>query len=203
MTNKRVLYSQRVEVIESYMERRDCADQSIAQFIRACGYLPIPVNNIPSIADEMVRDLEPTGIILTGGNSLLKHGGNTPEKDETDKVLIQLALELDIPLYGFCRGMQSILDYFKTELIQVTGHVRVNHVVRGDLGEFCVNSFHNQAAKTIEHPLIVLARSEDGIIEAVRHVDKRIMGTMWHPEREVPYKESDILRIKNLFENKR
>ena len=40
-----VLYTQRVEIVESYGERRDCADQNIAKFISACGYLPVPLPN--------------------------------------------------------------------------------------------------------------------------------------------------------------
>ena len=66
---KTIIFSQRVEVIESYGERRDCADQRIAEFIRVCGYLPIPVPNNPTIAKEIVEGINPSGIILIGGNS--------------------------------------------------------------------------------------------------------------------------------------
>lgn len=39
---KTVLYTQRVEVVKSYGERRDCADQNIARFLSTCGFLPLP-----------------------------------------------------------------------------------------------------------------------------------------------------------------
>ena len=42
---KIVVFTQRVEVVESYNERRDCADQRIAEFIVECGYIPLPVPN--------------------------------------------------------------------------------------------------------------------------------------------------------------
>ena len=45
-----VLYTQRVEIVKSYGERRDCADQDIPRFIEACGFLPVAVPNIWSIA---------------------------------------------------------------------------------------------------------------------------------------------------------
>ena len=51
-----VLFTQRVEVIESYGERRDCADQNIARFIHTCGFLPVPVPNIKEIAVQMLID---------------------------------------------------------------------------------------------------------------------------------------------------
>lgn len=197
---KIVLYTQRVEVIEGYGERRDCADQNIPWLIETCGYLPIPLPNIKSIAEEMVEQMQPEGIILTGGNSLVKYGGNAPERDETERRVLDFALEYDIPVYGFCRGMQVILDYFGCKLEQVQGHVAVNHKVSGTLGEFEVNSFHNQACYRVNDPLEVLARTQDGVIEAIRHKDKRILGTMWHPERENPFLVSDIQRIKRLFE---
>ena len=43
---KKIIYTQRVEIVESYNERRDCADVEIAKLIWECGFLPVPVNNI-------------------------------------------------------------------------------------------------------------------------------------------------------------
>lgn len=197
---KIVLYTQRVEVIEDYGERRDCADQNIPRFIEACGYLPVPLPNIKSIAEKMVEQMQPEGIILTGGNSLVKYGGDAPERDETEKRILDISLQNDIPIYGFCRGMQVILDYFDCELEQVQGHVAVRHKTSGTLGELEVNSFHNQACYRVKDPLEALARTQDGVIEAVRHKDKRILGTMWHPEREEHFQTLDIQRVKELFD---
>lgn len=196
---KIVLYTQRVEVIESYGERRDCADQDIPRFIETCGYLPIPMPNIKNIAKKMIEQTHPSGIVLTGGNSLAKYGGDAPERDETEKMILDISLQNDIPIYGFCRGMQVILDYFGSELEQVQGHVAVRHKVVGILGELEVNSFHNQACYQVKDPLEVLAQTQDGVIEAVRHKEKRILGTMWHPEREKPFPISDIQRMQELF----
>lgn len=199
MGAKIVLYTQRVEIVESYGERRDCADQNIPRFIEACGYLPVPIPNVLDIAKEMAEQMQPAGIFLTGGNSLAKYGGDAPERDEVENALLTFALRHDIPVYGFCRGMQMILDYFGCELEQVQGHVAVRHKVSGVLGELEVNSFHNQACRMIKEPLEILAQSEDGVVEAVLHKEKRVLGTMWHPEREEPFLLSDIQRVKELF----
>ncbi len=194
-----VLYTQRVEIVRSYGERRDCADQNIPRFIEACGYLPVPLPNIQSIAVQIVRQLQPVGIILTGGNSLAKYGGDAPERDETERAILDFAIENRVPVYGFCRGMQVILDYFGCSLEQVQGHVAVRHEIKGLLERMEVNSFHNQACRQIKQPLDVLAQTEDGVIEAVCCREKRILGTMWHPEREEPFCASDIQRIRQLF----
>ena len=114
-------------------------------------------------------------------------------------MLLELALQHDIPVYGFCRGMQVIADYFGCELEQVQGHVAVRHEVHGKLGTMGVNSFHNQAFRKAVSPLTVLAQAEDGVIEAIRHIDKPVMATMWHPEREDPFRMEDIRRVQELF----
>ena len=96
--------------------------------------------------------------------------------------------------------MQVILEYFGCELEQVQGHVAVHHMISGALGGLKVNSFHNQACYKVKDPLEVLARTQDGVIEAVRHKEKRILGTMWHPERENPFLSLDIQRLQRLFD---
>ena len=115
-------------------------------------------------------------------------------------MIIEYAIKKSIPIYGFCRGMQSILDYFENEQLQVAGHVAVRHEINGEIGKFVVNSYHNQGVKDVKSPLIVTARGDDGVVEAVKHTSKRIIGTMWHPEREIPFSTKDIERIQRLFD---
>lgn len=194
-----VVYTQRVELIGSYNECRDSADQNIPRFIQTCGYLPVPVPNVVEDLEGFVGCIKPSGVMLTGGNSLLKYGGTAPERDRTDAEMIRLAQKHKIPIYGFCRGMQSILDYFGCNLKNVSGHVAVRHRVCGEWGEFEVNSYHNQACTQIKEPLKATAVSDDGMIEAVECIEQKIIATMWHPEREKPYAEADVKRVRLLF----
>lgn len=194
-----VLYTQRVDIVESYGERRDCADQRIPLFFEKCGYLPIPLPNILSVAQNMIEQLKPVGIVLTGGNSLVKYGGEAFERDKMEQKILDIALGQSIPVFGFCRGMQVILNYFGCRLETVNGHVAVHHKIHGNMGEFIVNSYHNQACFHVEQPLEVLASAEDGVIEAIALRKKKIFATMWHPEREQKFLEDDIRRIRKLF----
>ncbi len=197
---KIVFFTQRVEIIESYNERRDCADQRISEFILACGYLPLPVPNNPEIAEQLVIAINPVGIILTGGNSLVKYGGNAPERDDTDNKLIELAIQNHIPVYGFCRGMQSILDYYGNKLENIAGHVAVIHDVYGYESSAEVNSYHNQGCvKLTSDELEVTMTAFDGVIEKIKHSKLPIIGTMWHPEREAPFRDYDINMVRELF----
>lgn len=200
LSMRTVLFTQRVEVIESYNERRDCADQRIADFIIACGFLPVPVPNNSSIAKSLVDELNPIGIILTGGNSLVQYGGNAPERDAMDEKLLRLAIEKNISVYGFCRGMQSILVYFGNRLTSVMGHVAVRHVIY-EKSEREVNSYHNQGCVELnpDSGLECVSYADDGVIESVRHKDYPIFATMWHPEREDKFSKIDIENVRKLF----
>ena len=196
---KTVIYTQRMEFVEDYGERRDCADQNIPHFLEECGYLPIPVPNVLAQLEEWVERIEPVGILLTGGNSLVKYGGNAPERDKTDQALIDMGIKKGIPIYGFCRGMQSILEYFGCELVQVQKHVALRHPVDGIWGQAVVNSYHNQGCFQVKEPLIVTQKAEDGVIEAVECQKFRLVASMWHPEREYPFSSADMVRIQRLF----
>ncbi len=195
-----VIYTQRVEIVESYHERRDCADQNIPLFLETCGYIPVPIPNAIADLSTFVEAVDPAGVLLTGGNSLVKYGGNAPERDEMEQQLVKTAMEKGIPIYGFCRGMQVILDYFGCPLENVQGHVAVRHQASGKWGSMEVNSYHNQACRAIRAPLQAVMKTEDGVIEAAEYPEKNIIVTMWHPEREVPFQDTDIVRIRKLFE---
>ncbi len=198
---KKIIYTQRVELVESYGERRDCADVEIAKLIWECGFLPVPVNNIPEKVQIFLEQVNPDGMILTGGNDLSKYGGNASERDETEKRIIDHGIRNQIPIYGFCRGMQMIADHFGAELARVDRHVAVRHRLEGNAlwNGRTVNSFHNMAVKAVTDDLIIEAVSEDGVIEALKVKDKEIYGTMWHPEREKPYEMADVQFIRQIF----
>lgn len=194
---KSVLFTQRVDIVQSYGERRDCADQRISEFIFACGYIPVPMPNNASIVRSIFEVVRPSGVIFTGGNSLVKYGGNAPERDEAERELMNISLEHDIPVYGLCRGMQFILDYFGQDLEDVNGHVAVRHKLMSGRE---VNSYHNQACVSLESGVFdVLELSRDGVIEAVRHRSKKVLGTMWHPEREKEFAREDIDMLKKFI----
>ncbi len=200
--NQIVLFTQRVFIKAEYGERWDCADQRIEAFLRSCGLVPVPVPNDTEILTDYFSMLQPSGIVLTGGNSLVKYGGDAPERDVMDEACIRLAIEHRIPVYGFCRGMQSILDYFEETLSNVVGHVAVRHAVTGKIRRE-VNSYHGQACMQLQTDHFeVLGKGEDGTIEAVRHRHYPIVGTMWHPERETSFQEEDIQMVRDLFTNK-
>ena len=194
---KRIYLTQRVERIEPVGERRDALSQEWAALAEACGFLPIPLpNRLPTVR-RLLEELPPDGILLTGGNDLASCGGDAPERDQVERYLIERSLEDCIPLLGVCRGAQMLMDYCGTLLQRVEGHVRVEHSLsNGDT----VNSFHSWGARECRPPLLGLAWSADGVLEAIRHGDcPWVWGVMYHPERYRPFRARDVKFIKEAL----
>ena len=196
---KKIVFTQRVEIIDSYGERRDCADQNVAKFLYACGFLPIPIMNQPELVRLFWDYVKPDGILFAGGNDLAAYGGNAPERDETERLLLDYALKADVPLFGICRGMQMIADYWGTKLEKVSGHIKTFHTINGNLSRKSVNSYHGMGIKEVLSPLTAVARSSDGIVEAIKHKTHKVAGIMWHPEREDIFSMEDIDLISSFF----
>jgi putative glutamine amidotransferase len=65
--------------------------------------------------------------------------------------------------------------------VDIVPGTRLHALIGADSTE--VNSFHHQAVERPAPGLIVSARSDNGIIEAVEAPDRRFfLGVQWHPE---------------------
>jgi len=194
-----IAVSQRVSVIAEYGERRDCLDQIWSVFLRQAGFLPILIPNNPNIARDIIESTPIKGLLLTGGNNLCEYGGDAPERDKTEKFLLNHAMKNKIPLIGICRGMQIIQHHAGVPLVQVVGHVSKKHKILTGNHQREVNSFHNMGAVETSDDLEVIAKAEDGVIEAVRQRNYNIEAVMWHPERCEPFDNLDIVWFKKIF----
>ena len=196
---KRIAITQRVDSAENYEERRDALDQNWHTFLHEVDIIALPLPNTPASVQTIVSEIKFDGIILSGGNDLALYGGDAPERDETEKILLDHAIKQDIPLMGVCRGLQFIQVAFGATLHRVANHVAVNHKISFDTHADTVNSFHNFGTTEGVSALVTMAVAEDGVIEAVSHRDHRIHGIMWHPERESPFRPSDIKLFQDFF----
>src|ERR1700691_1446620 len=125
-----VAITQRVTVVPAYGERRDCLDQAWPRFLAACGLLPLAVPNVAEVALAMVRDANPAGLGLTGGNDLAALGGDAPERDATENALLDAAEARGLPVLGVCRGMQLMQQRCAIPLQRVEGHVTRRQVIQ-------------------------------------------------------------------------
>lgn len=129
-------------------------------------------------------------------------------RDVSDYALINAAIKADIPTLCTCRGMQflniicggTLYQDFPSKVESDIIHRDPNHKVFvyhditvdgdnivadafGGAGTYEVNSWHHQAVDKLGDHLKVVAKSADGIIEAVVKDDNTyFMGLQFHPE---------------------
>ena len=111
-------------------------------------------------------------------------------------------------MYGVCRGMQFIAEYFRSTLDKMSNHVALSHKIKPAhsfwgseyLNESkTVNSYHNYGFNQLSDELLSVAVAEDSSVEALIHKTLKIFGQMWHPEREEPFKVFDLKLMQKFF----
>jgi putative glutamine amidotransferase len=123
--------------------------------------------------------------------------------DEDTIAALLGAAEADRPVLAICRGAQllnvayggtilpDISDYalhhgppgqplFLDEPVTVAPGSRVHRAL--GTSRVTVRSGHHQAVDRVGEELVVTALADDGIIEAVEHPRRPLVGVQWHPE---------------------
>jgi len=132
------------------------------------------------------------------------HGINQ-ERDLPELLIARLAYNRQIPMLGICRGIQTLATAFGGKVAQdISDVATIKHSQDADRSEpthsviidedsslfdiykstkVMVNSFHHQAVAETGDKFRVIAKSPDGIIEAMESSEfKSILGVQWHPE---------------------
>jgi gamma-glutamyl-gamma-aminobutyrate hydrolase PuuD len=196
----KIVISQRSEFLSDRQETRDALDRRLIDWTIAIGGCPYPApSNLNLHFNEWLAQLSPDAFILSGGNDF----GEDPVRDEIEIQFLRYAKVNLKPVLGICRGMEVMGIFDGVGLKKVEGHARTRHQVISS--DECtslppmVNSFHNWSLEKCPGSYSIIGTSSDGEIEAIRHRKLAWEGWMWHPEREVPFNNLDILRAKTLL----
>ena len=143
-----------------------------------------------------------------------------PERDHFELHLLSEACSNSKPVFGICRGLQLINSGFGGTLFQdlslapfetikhtqeaklstETHSIKLYGILKEIIGEdkCLVNSYHHQAIDTLANGFEVVARANDGIIEAIftQNSNLWILGVQWHPELIVKHNNNS----KKIFE---
>ena len=150
-----------------------------------------------------------------------------PDLFALDDKVIDAFVRQGKPIFGICRGNQTINRFFGGTIYEFPNkpehyfyndptpfdrygnqikhrihHVNVEegsfvHDAYGDT-RIITNSYHSFAVDQLAPCLTVVARTDDGVVEAIENKRLHIYGTQWHPE--LGYRMNEPLDMK-LFEN--
>lgn len=132
-------------------------------------------------------------------------GGINRQRDLPELMITRLAYNRQIPILAICRGIQTLAVALGGKVAQdISIQATIKHSQEADRAEqthsikiaedsilrrlygeekIYVNSFHHQAVKETGDKFRVVAKSPDGIIEAMESNEyKSIIGVQWHPE---------------------
>lgn len=134
-------------------------------------------------------------------------GPTETEADHAELAAVRLADRMELPMLALCRGIQTLnvarggtlhqhlpdvyglgIDHSQTldggrcvHGVEVAAGSRLARICGA--GRLDVNSFHHQAIDRLGEGLEVVARSDDGLIEAVEAPGERFcVGVQWHAE---------------------
>lgn len=207
------------------------AEEAFTQAIWQAQGLPfqLPWVDSPEQAQELLMVID--GLLVIGGHDISPnlyeeepHPAITaflPDRDRSDLLLIDAAVQAKKPVLGICRGMQLLNVYQGGSLYQdlstqyaglkiqhqqdspphIATHTITWETSRQYFKGFTqavsqVNSVHHQAIKDLGRDLKAVAYSKDGLIEAIESTqeDCKFFGTQWHPET-LWQKNGDHLKV--------
>lgn len=188
-------------------------EEKYAHAVIKAGGTPLLIPSVtgnPELAVETMAAID--GLLLPGSRDMdPKFYNEEPhpklrpmslERTETEFSVLSRAIEVGVPVFGICGGMQLINVYYEGSLFQdiyeflpdalphEKGSVHdievkqgtVLHEITGEK-DFPVKSYHHQSVKEVGEGLRVNAVTSDGIIEGIESEKHSfILGVQWHPE---------------------
>jgi len=164
---------------------------------------------IPLLPDSSIRE-DIDLLVLPGGNDVnpLRYnqtpgyytGNPSIYLEHFDEVVLKEYVALKKPIFGVCRGLQTLNVFFGGTLMQDISHphsikdrTETVHTAAGVINginiRFAVNSMHHQAISALgnglESTLIsVYQKNSDyePVTEAIKHNELPIEAVQWHPE---------------------
>ena len=175
----------------------------------------LPLDQDPENLKNIAQTFD--GFLFTGGHDVSPErygqentglcGELSPERDAMEWQLLELALKLDKPVLGICRGLQlinaalggTLWQDIVTQFSSETNHRmaapygRAEHTVTvaqgspfaawGIPGTIGVNSCHHQGIRTLAPALKAMATAPDGLVEAAWMPEAKFAcAVQWHPE---------------------
>lgn len=163
------------------VDHQDSFVHSLGAYFRELGVELITLR--PEAARRHLRENPVSFLILSPGPS-------APADFQMSET-IELAMGLDLPIFGVCLGLQGLVEYFGGSLSTMAYpmHGKPSHIVHdgcslfsGIDDEFIAGRYHSLIAETLPECLRAVAKSTAGEVMAIAHIEHPIWAVQFHPE---------------------
>jgi anthranilate synthase component II len=164
------------------LDNYDSFVHNLARYFEELGTQTLVVRNDATTVHE-IRQQKPQAIVLSPGPCTPLDAGITLD------VIRELGGE--IPILGVCLGHQAIGQAFGARICRATQpmHGRTSLITHTGDGVFRalpqplqVMRYHSLVIEEISPSLRITARTDDGVVMGVEHVQLPIWGVQFHPE---------------------
>jgi anthranilate synthase component 2 len=179
----------RVLVVDNY----DSFTYNLVQYLGELGAEPFVVrNDVMDVA--AARELRPDRLVVSPGPGRPEDAGCSIE--------FVRALGADIPTLGVCLGHQVIAAAYggRIDRAPEPRHGKTSPITHDGAGVFAglanpftATRYHSLAVVDLPADLEVTARSEDGVVQGVRHRTLPVEGVQFHPESVMTEVGMDLL----------
>jgi anthranilate synthase component II len=181
----------RVLLIDNY----DSFTYNLFQYLSELG-AQVTVCRNDAVSVDDVRGMKPDAIVISPGPGAPSSAGISMD--------VIRAFAPSVPILGVCLGHQAIAEAFGGEVVRAPElmHGKASRIIHQGAGvlaglpsPFQAIRYHSLCAPAESLPpvLEVTARSESGVVMAIRHRDYRVEGVQFHPESILTEHGKDLL----------
>jgi anthranilate synthase len=165
------------------VDHDDCFIHTLANYARQTGASVVTYRT--GFPLDLLHEVQPDLILISPGPGR--------PSDFGINALVHKAVDLGIPIFGVCLGLQGIVEAFGGELgvLDYPVHGKPSQITNSGKGvfeglpeTFAVGRYHSLYAKRDKLPacLEITAESDDGVIMGIRHKQLPIEAVQFHPE---------------------
>jgi anthranilate synthase len=185
------------------VDHDDCFIHTLANYARQTGATVVTYRT--GFPLSLLEELSPDLILISPGPGRPSDFGINE--------LVWKAVELGIPIFGVCLGLQGIVEAFGGELgvLGYPMHGKPSQITNTGKGifeglpeKFAVGRYHSLYAKRDKLPacLEITAESDDGVIMGIRHKELPIEAVQFHPESILSASDNHGLKLmRNAMRN--
>lgn len=183
------------KIRENYKDQIEFSiDEKLIQYLKKI----FPKSKFEILIEKKIKKLGL--LVISGGNDLTKH--NLAKKNlrraSLNNYFFHLAKKKRLPILGICHGAHFLANQYGAHISKSSKHVGFHQIQTLSGKKIRILSHHNYVIKKISKKFEVLALAMDKTIELFQSKKMKILGIMWHPERQKKLNKFETNLIKKI-----